>query len=364
MRLLLFIAITFLIDLGTCVPLVKKSAPLDTNANVAKFEDDSPMQISFNQADESKTVSIIMQTMLPSMFGLFRNITNDDYKANFQAPCTFDILLDLFKQLPPYFDIISLKYPTKPDLAAYYSMQLASTFLVNNGSLTMKCLYNMLSLQTRLMTFSLDIMDNPEKNPQLVGLFGVFMKPVMSMLKQNAMMKIIDHVDRYDKNDDLNTVNLFNLFNFLFCVIGFVGILSNILLVILLRNANPKMKASNAKGRELQIVPKPSIVNKPNGSVRKSPFPKENSKNMKKMKGNSKKASMNNGTNANTNNKSSSSSASSSSSSSSLSRYKQVKSLTKQFNRIIRIRYQTRDCLVLIAICHSLYLLINFMIMS
>jgi hypothetical protein len=119
---------------------------------------------------EAKTISIIMNTLMPSMFNLFSNITSDEYKANFKSPCRFDELLDIFKQMPPLFDKIANKYPTKPDLVAYYSMQLASTFLVNNGSLTMACLYNMLSLQTRLMSFSIDIMDNPEKNPDLVGM--------------------------------------------------------------------------------------------------------------------------------------------------------------------------------------------------
>ena len=209
---------------------------------------------SLLKPSEAKTISIIMQTLLPSMFGLFSNITSDDYKANFKEPCRFDTLLDVFKNLPPYFDLIATKYPNKPDLVAYYSMQLASTFLVNNGSLTMACLYNMLSLQTRLMTFSLDIMDNPEKNPQLVGLFGIFMKPVMGMLKKNSMMKIIEHVDRYDKNDDFSTVYLFNMLNVLYCAIGGVGILANILLVILLRRSSIVAK----KRKELAQKVKPT----------------------------------------------------------------------------------------------------------
>lgn len=209
---------------------------------------------SLLKPNEAKTISIIMQTLLPSMFGLFSNITSDDYKANFKEPCRFDTLLDVFKNLPPYFDLIATKYPNKPDLVAYYSMQLASTFLVNNGSLTMACLYNMLSLQTRLMTFSLDIMDNPEKNPQLVGLFGIFMKPVMGMLKKNSMMKIIEHVDRYDKNDDFSTVYLFNMLNVLYCAIGGVGILANILLVILLRRSSIVAK----KRKELAQKVKPT----------------------------------------------------------------------------------------------------------
>ena len=172
------------------------------------------------------------------MFGLFSNITSDDFKANFKEPCRFDALMELFKELPPYFDIIAQKYPTQPDLIAYYSMQLASTFLVNNGSLTMECMYNMLSLQTRLNSFSLDIMDNPEQNPKLVGLFGIFMKPIMKMLKKNAMMKIIEHVDRYDKNDDRENVLIFHVLNFLFIVFGVVAILSNMLLVVVLRRSS------------------------------------------------------------------------------------------------------------------------------
>ena len=102
----------------------------------------------------------------------------------------------------------------------------------------MACMYNMLNLQTKLFTFSIDIMDNPEKNPQLVGLFGVFMKPVMSMLKKNSMMKIIEHVDRYDKNDDLSTIPLFHFLNFVYVFLGIFAILSNILLVILLRKSS------------------------------------------------------------------------------------------------------------------------------
>jgi hypothetical protein len=135
-------------------------------ANSGGAKDTAPNALS---PDEANTISVIMTTLMPSMFNLFRNITPDEFKANFKEPCRFDALLDIFKQMPPLFDKIATKYPNKPDLVAYYSMQLASTFLVNNGSLTMACLYNMLSLQTRLMTFSLDIMDNPEGNPALVG---------------------------------------------------------------------------------------------------------------------------------------------------------------------------------------------------
>lgn len=64
------------------------------------------------------------------------------------------------------------------------------------------------------------------------------MKPVMSMLKKNAMMQIIEHVDKYDKNDDLSNVTLFNFLNVFYCLIGLVGILSNVFLVILLRRSS------------------------------------------------------------------------------------------------------------------------------
>ena len=140
-----------------------KQDKANKNANNEKAKD------AVLSPDEANTISVIMTTLMPSMFNLFRNITPDEFKANFKEPCRFDALLDIFKQMPPLFDKIATRYPNKPDLVAYYSMQLASTFLVNNGSLTMACLYNMLSLQTRLMTFSLDIMDNPERNPALVG---------------------------------------------------------------------------------------------------------------------------------------------------------------------------------------------------
>ena len=63
------------------------------------------------------------------------------------------------------------------------------------------------------------------------------MKPVMGMLKKNAMMQIIDHVDKYDKNDDLSNVTLFNFLNVFYCIVGLVGIVSNIFLVILLRRS-------------------------------------------------------------------------------------------------------------------------------
>ena len=277
--------------------------------------------------DESIKVSIIMQTMLPSMFNLFSNITNSDFKSQFKPPCRFDTMMDIFQQLPPYFDLMAKQFPNKPDLVAYYSMQMASTFLVNNGSLTMECLYNMLSLQTRLHGFSLDIMDNPESNPKLVGLFGVFMKPVMSKLKKNAMMKIIEHVDRYDKNDDRETIYLFNVLNFIYVTFGLVAILSNVLLIILLK------RISNArKHRRTKVQPSEKSGDKTKTKLHELlPL---------------------NPTEANVIAKQTPVT------------YKSIKSRSSQTYYFIRKRYKTRICLILIAICHSLYIFINFMVMS
>ncbi len=320
-------------------------------------------------ADESKTISIIMQTMLPSMFGLFSNITSEDYKANFKDPCRFDSLLDIFSKLPPYFDIIAAKYPLKPDLAAYYSMQLASTFLVNNGSLTMSCLYNMLSLQTRLMKFSLNIMDNPEENPELVGKFGIFMKPVMSMLKKNAMMKIIDHVDQYDKNDDLNTVNLFNLLNFFYCLIGVFGILSNILLVILLKRSSIRHNKKKIEAAKKQLANK----NKQNiYESRKSNLKQQQSMQLEPLTIQSNYANVTTITNGTLKKKKAANELVRKKSirknrhrkKKEKSEYDMVKSVNNQFNRIIRKRYKTRLCFIIIAICHSMYILFNFIVMS
>jgi hypothetical protein len=260
--------------------------------------DNEPLESSVLNAitKQENTISVIMQTMLPPMFSLFSNITTDEYKSQFKDPCRFDVLMDIFKNLPPYFDEIAKKYPNKHDLIAYYSMQLASTFLVNNGSLTMACMYNMLSLQTKLFSFSLDIMDNPEKNPQLVGLFGLFMKPVMGMLKKNSMMKIIEHVDLYDKNDDMSTIPLFHFLNFVYVFLGIFAILSNILLVVLLKHSY--ISQSNLMENEQSI---PNESNKSNNA---------------------------------------------------------------HMFYMIRKRYKTRFCFIIIALCHSFYILVNFMIMS
>ncbi len=115
-----------------------------------------------------------MKVMLPTIIGLFSNITDNDYKAQFKAPCEFNQMLDLFSSLPPYFNEIGKTYDGRTDLIAYYSMQLSSTFLVNKNALTMKCLYQMLDLQTRIGGLSINIMDHPEKNSQLVGVMGKY----------------------------------------------------------------------------------------------------------------------------------------------------------------------------------------------
>lgn len=346
-------------------------------------------------AEEANTITVIMNTLLPSMFGLFSNITSDDYKANFKAPCEFEVLLDLFKQLPPYFDVIAQKYPSQPDLIAYYSMQLASTFLVNNGSLTMDCMYNMLSLQTRLNTFSLDIMDNPEKNPKLVGLFGIFMKPIMKMLKKNAMMKIIEHVDQYDKNDDRENITIFHILNFLFIVFGIIGILSNILLIILIRRSSvatkysnqPKKSKSKYKLMDKDVLEKLPLHNthslKLNRNLkghmehtimissidRKLTRSSHIDSSMTKTSLIVEQASRNkqrlNESARNTMRKNKKPlTALQKKQHKLIEEYKSIKASNSQMYYYTRKRYKTRICIVLIAICHSLYILINFIIMS
>jgi hypothetical protein len=267
---------------------------ISSNKKVISYDNEPSDTSVLNAiAKQENTISVIMQTMLPPMFSLFSNITTDEYKSQFKDPCRFDVLMDIFKNLPPYFEEIAKKYPNKHDLIAYYSMQLASTFLVNNGSLTMACMYNMLSLQTKLFTFSLDIMDNPEKNPQLVGLFGLFMKPVMGMLKKNSMMKIIEQVDLYDKNDDMSTIPLFHFLNFVYVFLGIFAILSNILLVVLLKH-----------------------------SYTSQSIPMENEQSIRNESNNA-----------------------------------------HMFYMISKC-YKTRFCFIIIAICHSFYILVNFIIMS
>lgn len=271
---------------------------------------------------EMEQISIIMKTLMPSMFGLFSNITSAEYKSQFHEPCKFDQLLEIFSKLPPYFDQIARKYPGRTDLSAYYSMQLASTFLVNNGSLTMRCLYNMISLQNRLKSFSLELMDNPEKpeNFHLVGRFGYFIKPVMSKLKKNSMMKIIDEVEKYENNDDLSTIGKFNAFNVFACVLGTVAVFANVFLILLLVRVNSKM--TSPKG----------TFGAPGVKSKSMPMSTEVTMSKRVVKGRSK--------------------------------YKRVKSRIGSLNQHLRKKYTTRRLFIVMAACHSFYILVNYMLMS
>ena len=309
--------------------------------------------VDADDEDQSQTISVIMKAMMPSMFGLFSNVTSDDYKAMFEEPCRFDSLMALFSQLPPYFDLIAKKYSGKPDLIAYYSMQLASTFLVNNGSLTMACMYNMLSLQTRLNSFSLDIMDKPEENSKLVGLFGMFMKPLMKSLKKNAMMKIIEHVDRYDKNEDRDTIFVFHLLNFLFVVLGVVAILSNMLLIVLLRRSSIATRQTRQKTAVSGVV---ELKKKPlrTRTIKVGGGDQVKTTHLLAVKETRVKPSQAGVTR----------SRSAKRHQKLISKYKTIKSSNSLMYYFIRKRYKTRVCVILIAVCHSLYILINFIVMS
>lgn len=46
------------------------------------------------------------------------------------------------------------------------------------------------------------------------------------------------------------------------------------------------------------------------------------------------------------------------------SQYKIVKSQNYYLNQFIRRKYTTRECLMIIAVCHSMYILINYIVMS
>lgn len=260
-------------------------------------------------------VSILMRTFLPSIFNLFSNVTDAQFKATFQPPCRFEQMLEMFQQLPPYFEQMAKKYPNDPELLAYYSMQLASTVLVNNGSLTMRCLYSMLTLQSRLNEFSLKIMDRPQEHPELVGYFGIFMKPIMSKLKDNAMMKIIEHVDKYDKNDNTGTIYLFKFLNLVYCVLGLGAIMANVFLVILLKQNQRSSHRNAAASNNASPAIKSRHRHHHHRAGRKTKRPRR------------------------------------------MSNYDYVVQL-------IAKRYKTRICLIIIAICHSLYIFINYIIMS
>jgi hypothetical protein len=248
-----------------------------------------------------------MRTFLPSIFSLFSNVTDAEFKATFQPPCRFEQMLELFQGLPPYFEQMAEKFPNDPELLAYYSMQLASTVLVNNGSLTMRCMYSMLTLQSKLNDFSLKIMDKPNEHRELVGHFGVFMQPIMSKLKDNAMMKIIEHVERYDKNDNTGNIYLFQFLNFIYCLAGLGAILANVFLIILLKQRQPLVPAQPGTGTMMRVHGV--------GTMRR----------LRKQK-----------------------------------RLSTYEYLVQCMNK----RYKTRICLIIIAACHSIYIFINFMVMS
>lgn len=371
-------------DLANAIVNAMAGSPSHMTNNIKKVN--APEIVSELTPQEMQTISVIMQTMLPSMFGLFSNITSDAFKANFKDPCRFDVLMDIFKNLPPYFDIIAQKYPGRHDLIAYYSMQLASSFLVNNGSLTMACMYNMLSLQTKLFTFSIDIMDNPEKNPELVGKFGIFMKPVMSMLKKNSMMKIIEHVDRYDKNDDMGTIPLFHFLNFVYVFLGVFAILSNILLVILLKKSGsarlyrPSMHSmrtfsSNAKNKMIEnnntltrkSASAHATVRDVAGDSKIKRIPAINTtaaSSTSALKSSSTTAIMQKHKRRTRKTNRHSHKLHKSSSTTAGNKYRVIKSNNSRMFYMIRKRYKTRFCFIVIALCHSFYLLVNFMIMS
>ena len=185
----------------------------------------------------------VMSFMMPVIFQLFSNITDINYKNTFHPPCEYDSLLGMFEKLPPYFNEIGKKYPDKIDLVAYYSMQMASGFLVSTGALTMDCLYKMLSLQTKLGDLAIGIMDHPEKHDTYVGKFGIFMKPYTKELRQNPMLKIIEYVDTYEKNTDESTIGLFGTFNVIFVIISLVGIVSNAFLLFTLSRMHIRSKS-------------------------------------------------------------------------------------------------------------------------
>jgi len=63
-------------------------------------------------------------------------------------------------------------------------------YLVNQGSLTMDCLYNMLDLQSLLGLFAIGILDHPEKYEKEVGNFGLFMKAESKPLRNASNIRV------------------------------------------------------------------------------------------------------------------------------------------------------------------------------
>jgi hypothetical protein len=265
-----------------------------------------------------------MTFMLPIIMNVFQNRTEPEYQAKFKKPCEFNDMINMFSTLPPYFNEIGRLYPNKTDLIAYYSMQLSSTFLVNQGSLTMDCLYNMLDLQSRLGSFAIGILDHPEKYEKEVGNFGLFMKAESKPLRNNAMLQILEYVDKYEKNNDKDqTVALFSTFNVIFVIISIIGILANFILILVLKHSSSRLiKKSNKKSKNGFLAPIPT------NSLR----------------------------NIDDNESDRSEDDSSSDNYRTTDLYYRFYLLSK--------RYRTRMCLIIISICHLFYLKINFIIMS
>ena len=203
---------------------------------------------------ENEIYRNLMVFLLPTMMALFENETNIEYKTQFHKPCEFKDILDMFKAIPPYFDAIDNLHPNQIELTSYYSMQLASTLLVNKKSLTMECLYNMLSLQSRLSSFVINILDYPERNKKLVGLLGLFMKEPLRPLRSNALLKILEYTDKYEKNSDKNqNVKLFKIFNIGFICLSVIGLLTNFILVLILKRSKYKRKKDSEKESETKL---------------------------------------------------------------------------------------------------------------
>ena len=260
----------------------------------------------------------IMTFMLPIIMSVFQNRTEIEYQNKFQKPCEFNDMLNMFSTLPPYFNEIGRLYPNKTDLIAYYSMQLSSTFLVNKGSLTMDCLYNMLDLQSRLGQFAVGILDRPGDYIKDVGMFGLYMKEHAAPLRENAMLKILEYVDKYEKNNKKEqTVALFNTFNVIFVIISLIGIVLNFIVILVLKRAGYR-----------------NIKKRGNNKVIGTTISSHNESELDDDTNSDSSTDAESNTNL-------------------------------HFNYLkLSKRYRTRICLILISICHLFYLKINFIIMS
>jgi hypothetical protein len=250
----------------------------------------------------------IMNFMLPIIMKVFADKMDEEYKQSFKKPCEFNDMLQMFKTLPPYFNVIGNKYPNNTDLIAYYSMQLSSGFLVNQGSLTMDCLYNMLDLQSRLGGFAVGLLDHPENYTVEAGQFGMAMKEHAKPLRNNAMLQILEFVDKYEKNNNKKVVGVFKAFNIIFIIISLFGIITNVIVVLVLKRLSYRV-----------ITKKTS---------------KRISYNEDYISDSDDDSSDSDNTDLN---------------------YRYF---------LLSKRYRTRICLIIISICHLFYLKINFIVMS